>query len=63
MIAKNVLSQVDRSGFHTQVLESIVIHKRLGNAVSHKEAYKYNASKKGVRMLCRTAIGWCFLYE
>ena len=61
VIAENVLSQVDTSGFHTQALDCIVLHERLGNAVSHKNAYV--TTKRGVRKMRQTTIGWRFLCE
>ena len=61
VIAENVLSQVDNSGFHTQALDRISMHERLGNAVSHKDAYI--TTKRGVRKLRQTTIGWRFLCE
>ena len=38
VIAENVLSQVDSSGFYTQAFDNIVLHSKLGNAVSMKDA-------------------------
>ena len=61
VIAENVLSQVDSSGFHTQALDRISLHEKLGNAVSHKDAYI--TTKRGVRKLRQTTIGWRFLCE
>ena len=61
VIAENVLSQVDSSGFHTQALESIAMHEQLGNALTHKDAYI--TTKRGVRKLRQTTIGWRFLCE
>ncbi len=54
-----MLSQVDESGFHSQSLKLIFMHERLGNAVSQKDAYI--TSKRGVRKLRQTTIGWRFL--
>ena len=59
VISENVLSQVDSSGFYSQALDKIVLHRKLGNAVSIKDAYV--TTKRGVRKLRQTAIGWYFL--
>ena len=59
MIAENVLSQVDSSGHHTQLLDGITNHKKMGNAVSKQNAYI--TTKRGVRRLRQTTIGWKFL--
>ena len=37
VIAENMLSQVDSSGFHSQSLDSISQHKKLWNAVSKQD--------------------------
>ena len=39
VIAENILSQVYSSGFYTQALDKIVLHMKLGNAVSTKDYY------------------------
>ena len=59
VIAENVLSQVDSSGHHTQLLDGIMNHKKMGNAVSKQNAYI--TTKRGVRRLHQTTIGWKFL--
>ena len=61
VIAENVLSQVDLSGFYTQALDKIVIHMKLVYAVSIKDAYV--TIKRGVHKLRHTTIGWEFLIE
>ncbi len=47
VIAENVLSQVDHSGFHSQSLSRISQHQRLGNAISKAEGYF--TTKRGVK--------------
>ena len=61
VISENVLSQVDSSGFYTQALDNIVIHRKLGNNVSMKDAYV--TTKRGFHNLRQTTIGWEFLME
>ena len=61
VIAENVLSQVDLIGFYTQVLYKIVLHRKLVNAVSMKDAYV--TTNRGVRKLRYTTISWEFLIE
>ena len=61
VIAENLLSQVDSNGCHTQELIQIVLHEQMGNALSSKNAYI--TTKRGVRKLCQTTIGWKFLCE
>ena len=39
VIAENVLSQVNSSGHHSQFLNRITNHGRLGNAVSKENQY------------------------
>jgi hypothetical protein len=59
VIAENFPSQVDSSGYHSQFLSHISQHERLGNAVSKKDAYI--TTKRGVRKMRQTTIGWKFL--
>ena len=61
VIAENVLNQVDSMGYHTQALDRIVLHERMGNAVSKKDSHI--TTKRGVRKLRQTTIGWRFLCE
>ena len=61
VIAENVLSQVDSSRFYTQSLDNIVLHRKLGNALSMK--YAYVTTKRGVHKLRHTTIGWEFLID
>ena len=60
-ISENVLSQVDSCGFYTQALDNIVLHRKLGNAVSMKDDYV--TTKREFRKLRQTTIGWEFLIE
>ena len=60
-IAENLLSQVNSNGCHTQELEQIVLHERMGNALLFKDAYI--DTKRGVRNLCKTTISLKFLCE
>ena len=55
VIPENVLSQVDSSGYHSQSLDCISLHERMGNAVDMKNAFV--TTKRGVRKLCQTTIG------
>ena len=61
VISKNLLIQVVLSGFYTQALDNIVIHKKLGNSVSMKDDYV--TTKRGFRKLSNTTVGWKFLVE
>ena len=61
VIAENVLSQVDQSGYHTQHLRRILAHKRLDDAVDIEDAYF--TTKRGVRRRRQTTVGWQFLCE
>ena len=61
VIAENLLSKVNSSGCHTQELEQIVLHERMGNALSCKDAYI--TTKRGDRKLRQSTIGWKFLCE
>ena len=58
VIAENILSQVDQSGFHSQSIEKIMNHERMGNAVSRRNAFV--TTKRGVRKLRHTTVGWKF---
>ena len=60
-IAGNLLSQVDTNGYHSQELDKILVHEMMGNALSSKDAYV--TTKRGLRKLCQTTIGWKFLCE
>ena len=61
VISENLLLQVNWNGCHTQQLEQIVLQERMGNALSCKDAYI--ATKRGVRKLCQSTIGWKFLCD
>ena len=61
VIAENLLSQVDTNGYHYQDLDKILVHEKMGNALSSKDAYV--TTKRGLRKLCQTTIGWKFLCE
>ena len=61
VIAENVLSQVDSSGYHTQSLDGIIAHERMGDAVNKCDAYI--TTKRGVRKLRQTTVGWRFLCQ
>ena len=61
VIDENVLSQVDSSGFYTQDLDNIVLHRKLGNAVSINDAYV--TTKRGVCKIRKTTIGREFLID
>ena len=49
VIAENVLMQVDSNGYNSCLLDTLVLHKRMGNAVSKGNAYV--TKKRGVRKL------------
>ena len=55
VIAENILSQVDTNGYHSQDLYKILVHEKMGNALSSKDAYV--TTKKGFRKLRQTTIG------
>ena len=59
VIAENLLSQVDANGQHSQLLDGICNHERLGNAVDKANAYI--TTKRGARRLRQTTIGWRFM--
>ena len=59
VIAENILSQVNSNGCHTQELEHIVLHERMGNDFSCKDTYI--TTKRGDRKLRQSTIGWNFL--
>ena len=61
IIAENVLSKVESSGFYTQALDKVVLHRKLVNDISIKDAYV--TTKRGVRKIRHTTIGWEFLIE
>ena len=61
VIAENLLSQVDESGFHSQSLDSISQHERMANAVPKKEGFF--TTKRGVRRRRQTTAGWRLLVE
>ena len=54
VIAENVPSQVDSSGHHTQLLDGITNHKKMGNALSKQNTYI--TTKRGMRRLRQTTI-------
>ena len=59
VIAENVLAQVDSSDYHSQLLAGIGNHQRMGNAVGKENAFV--TTKRGVRRLHQTSVGWKFL--
>jgi len=61
IIAENVLSQVDESGFHSQTLLRISQHRSLSNAINIKDGYF--TTKRGVKRRRHTTAGWEFLVE
>ena len=61
VISENILSQVDSGGFYIQSLDEIVLHSKLGNAVSTKDVYV--TTKSVVHKLSQTTIGCDFLIE
>ena len=56
IVAVNLLAQVDPEGFHTNVLEAILDHKRDGTAVPMSG--KYLKTKKGRQTQQKTTVGW-----
>ena len=56
IIAVNLLAQVDPEGYHTNVLEAILDHKRDGTAVPMSG--KYLNTKQGRQTHCKTTVGW-----
>ena len=61
VIAENVLMQVDSNGYNSCLLDNLALHKGMGNAVSKENACV--TTKRGVRRLQQTTIGWKFLCE
>ena len=60
-IAENLLSQVDTNVYHSQYLDKILVHEKMGNALSSKDSNV--TTKRGIRKLRKTTIGWKFLCE
>ena len=58
IIAENILQSVDNQGYSSHVLSSIVDCRKDGSAVTKDKAYI--TSKRGVRSLRQTTIGWHF---
>ena len=58
IIAENILQSVDNQGYSSHALDSIVDCKKDGSAVTKENAYI--TSKRGVRSLRQTTIGWNF---
>ena len=56
IIAVNLLAQVDPEGYHTNVLEEILDHKRNGTAVPMSG--KYFKTKQGIQTQRKTTMGW-----
>ena len=54
VIAENILSQVNSNGCHTQDLEQIVLHERMGNVFLCKDAHI--KTKRGVRKLRQSTM-------
>ena len=59
VIAENLLSQVNTNGYHSQDLDKILVHEKMGSALLSKDAYV--TIKRGLRKLRQTTIGWKFL--
>ena len=55
VIAENLLSHVDTNGYHSQYLDKILVHEKMGNALSSKGAYV--TTERGLRKLRQTTIG------
>ena len=53
--------QVDSNGYNSCLLDKLVLHERMDNAVSKKNTYI--TTKRGVRKLRQTTIGCKFFYE
>ena len=56
IIAVNLIAQVDPEGYHTNVLEAILDHKRDGTAVPMSG--KYFKTKQGRQTQRKTTVGW-----
>ena len=56
IIAVNLLAQVNPEGYHTNVLEAILDHKRHGTAVPMSG--KYFKTKQGRQTQRKTTVGW-----
>ena len=56
IIAVNLSAQVDREGFHTNVLEAIMDHKRDRTAVPMSR--KYFKTNQGRQTQRKTTVGW-----
>ena len=61
VIAENVLSQVDASGFHSQHLRKIVAHERSPEALDESDAYI--TTNRGARRQRQFTVGWRFFCE
>ena len=49
VIAENLLTQVDSNGYHSHEMERILLHDKMDNALSSKDAYI--TTKRGVRKM------------
>ena len=58
IIAENILRQVDVDGYHSQLLEGILEHKKDSRAVEKKD--RWIVSKRGKRSMRKTTVGWKF---
>ena len=58
IIAENILQSVDNQGYSSHMLDSIIDCKKNGSAITKDNAYI--TSKRGVRSLRQTTIGWDF---
>ena len=56
IIAVNLIAQVDPEGYHTNVLEAIMDHKRDGTAVPMSG--KYFNTKQGRQTQLNNTVGW-----
>ena len=57
-IAENVLAQCDADGFYTNVMATVLDHKRDGTSVPMLE--KYFTTKHGKRTMRQSTKGWSF---
>ena len=58
IIAENILNQVNQDGYHSQMLEGVLDHRKEDSAVSMGN--KWTTTRRGNYSLQKTTVGWMF---
>ena len=58
IVAENILNQVDKDGYHRQLLKGILEYSKDGIAVDKKD--QWIVSNRGRRHMRQTTVGWKF---